>query len=119
MRVTAGTAARAGARTRTRAAVDSLDAFVRARLAEDAMVAREAGPDIWQPGDRWPATRRGGPLGPARPRRRDPRGTARPPAVLAHVVRHYPERVLRDVEAKRAVHGAYRRAKPGSMNSGG
>ena len=43
-------------------------------------------------------------------------GTATPPAVLAHVVRHDPERVLRDVQAKRRVHSAYRRAKPGSTN---
>ncbi len=96
-----------------------VDEFVRARLAEDEMLAREAGTDVWQPGDRWRLT----PCGRAWSAQRDddvlePAGGGSP-AVMAHVVRHDPGRVLEDVDAKRTVHDAYRRAKPGSVNRSG
>ncbi len=99
------------------AGADSLDRFVAARLAEDELHALEAGPDIWQRGDRWLATSAGS----AWSAQRDDdvlvlRGSSTPEAVLAHVVRHDPERVLRDVTAKRRIHSAYRRARPGSAN---
>lgn len=102
---------------RTAADGDPLDTFVAARLGEDELQALEAGPDIWQPGDRWFATEQGS----AWSTQRDDHvlslsGTRTPVQVLAHVVRHDPERVLRDVAAGRRIHSAYRRAKPGSAN---
>lgn len=97
-----------------------VDAFVAARLAEDEIVAREAGPDAWQAGDRWVVT----PLGAAWSVQRDDHVVAlaertTPTEVIVHVARHDPARVLDDVAAKRRVHDAYRRAKPGSMNRSG
>jgi hypothetical protein len=73
---------------------DPLVAFLRARLDEDEQVARDAGAEAWRKAERpsiW-VTRADGPV-----------AQTKDFEDAAHIARHDPARVLRDVEAKRRI----------------
>lgn len=100
--------------------MDDLVAFLRARLDEDEAVARgaqdSAGEAQWQLLPGWRGVAASGPLGTMT---LVGSGDELEPTIGAHIARHDPARVLREVEAKRELLDEYARVAVNDSPQGG